>query len=1712
MNKPANRRRSLDLSLSQSVETLESRRLLTVPTLSSWNLVSNADGGYTGVPSSGPVNGETYSIRALVEYYNNVYNGEANQPFVIELGNGTYTLSESANTSSDWGGRLDNGNQFGDLDINPSHTFAPLIIQGPAGGTATLTCSKVTGTYMVGGSNTMTVPLDRLIHVISGSVSLQNLKLTGGLAWENGSGSQATDSLGGAVLVNPGGTLSLTNCRVSSNAASATLSTHAGSAGLNAAGGGIYGSAGSVISINGTTDFNGNRAIAGKGGISRTDVGLAGGNAFGAGLAIAADVSEPAPYSSSEMIPATELNLNAGPVAGPGFRNNRLNSYVAGGQTHDSGGSGGAGSNTGGAGGNAFGAGLYMGSGQLNIDGGAAQSPIQFQGNQARGGTGYSTRTTEHAGANGIAQGAGVFISPGQLSVANGTASIGILQFNDNTAGASSSSIDFPVLDNKDKGYTTANGSWSLRTAVAALSPLVSTGMNLTLNLPAGEISLVSSPLGNNTGSISISNTAYGRLNIVGDSTVINGAGLNGSIFTFGDSTVSMSNLTITGANASLTNGGGVSSVNSTVTLSNIIISNNTLADGSGAGINQSGGWLFLNDSIISQNSVANGSGGGVFASGAMVLISNSILANNTASGGGGLSVEGGSLQLSNATLIYNTSVNQPGGGIADTQGSLTINNSNISLNNSANSGGGGIYIVGSGYLNVNGGVISMNHSKANGAGIWISDAHATLVNAKINHNSAGGDGGGLCATSASSLNLTQVSISNNSAPNSNGGGIYASGGTLNVKNNSIIQYNSASQGGGAYLTGSQDYFNGTVVKGNTANLNGGGLLSSDNTIHLTNASVVSNEGTAASGSAGGGIYQNAGGWLYLAGTIVQKNSAANGGGILCDNSLVNGTASKIIGNKAIVSGAGFGSYVNANVVNFSNVTLSENEITNAKSVAQGGGLYLTNGTLNASGFKVLNNKISTVGNDAIEGAGIYAVGTTINFNGLATETTIQGNELVGPVAYGAGIYAGAGVALNNASELTLTNNVISDAPGGVGGAIAFGANSSFTSSGTITLDGNIAPAGGDDFAFQVNYTSDNNNNSGATGPGGINYFTNSGGSGSLRDAIAYCQNWMQADSNLNSMAIMLTNSASNYLYSQALGQITTSVPGGNELTIIGTNGNATIEGAQCRVLNVSNSGSLVLQNLNIVGGYATTSGYGGRGFAAGGGIFQNGGTLTLNGVNIGLPGQMNQAVATLSGSPGWNGTNATSQYDGYNGGSGSPGASAYGGGFYLADGVLNFMSNSSISNNSAIGAVGGAGGNGGNAYANEHFSDLESHWTLANGGNGGAGGNGGSASGGGIYQAGGTINFQSVTYDGVSSNVATPGNGGQGGQGGSSASASSWIGISKSASGGSNGPNGSTGAASPNYQFAGGSQVYSSSAAATSQSFISAANSPKYNPAVKMLMELHAADGKLIASAYTDSRGHYHFDTDFTGMAYVQAVLPSTHKIAASGTSPEAGRSSAFDSATGRSPMAQFISGESVNRHLDLVLNELSTELAIGKNSVGLVDSATHAVLWNDMLMPAGYKAGFTVSPFDLNGDSTLDYVVMPKGGPSRVMVLDGRTGAVTNLAGSVNPGLRKGVKILTADLVGDSTQDLVLTRVNHKSGFISVVDIHAGRVAWTSKQTVVGGMDVSFQIKNQNPNSSETNVVLTSLKRHQFRYQKTLSGKTGKLLDVAGKRPRLK
>ena len=195
-------------------------------------------------------------------------------------------------------------------------------------------------------------------------------------------------------------------------------------------------------------------------------------------------------------------------------------------------------------------------------------------------------------------------------------------------------------------------------------------------------------------------------------------------------------------------------------------------------------------------------------------------------------------------------------------------------------------------------------------------------------------------------------------------------------------------------------------------------------------------------------------------------------------------------------------------------------------------------------------------------------------------------------------------------------------------------------------------------------------------------------------------------------------------------------------------------------------------------GGKAQAPGDGGAGKPArGGGIYLANGTLVLKDSTI----SRNLALGGAGGSGG-----AAEQIAGQTkvsaGGKGGTGASASGGGLYVAGGTVD-GSGATISANAAVGGQGGLGGKGGLGGA------------AGGGGAGGPGGGGAAAFGGGIYLQQGTITLSGGQVQGNSAIGGAGGQGGTGGPGSSLVGTSniSLTGITQTPSGSVNFPTGSS-------------------------------------------------------------------------------------------------------------------------------------------------------------------------------------------------------------------------------------------------------------------------------------------------------------------------------
>ncbi len=213
-------------------------------------------------------------------------------------------------------------------------------------------------------------------------------------------------------------------------------------------------------------------------------------------------------------------------------------------------------------------------------------------------------------------------------------------------------------------------------------------------------------------------------------------------------------------------------------------------------------------------------------------------------------------------------------------------------------------------------------------------------------------------------------------------------------------------------------------------------------------------------------------------------------------------------------------------------------------------------------------------------------------------------------------------------------------------------------------------------------------------------------------------------------------------------------------------NGNLTIQGKSSTSTIVDGNGlDRVFEVLSGTVSFSKLTIQDGRN-TEGAGLFNAGGRVTLTSVAVidNFAVGLNGANGT-NGSG--NETTGAGVRIGFAGFGGQAGGAAAGGGIFNASGSLTLVG-STIAANQAIGGNGGRGGNGADAIGADGVSSTTMatrDGEVAVGGIGGAGGQGGTGQGGGIFNAPGAS--LTITGSVVTNNLAVGGNGGTGGTGG---------------------------------------------------------------------------------------------------------------------------------------------------------------------------------------------------------------------------------------------------------------------------------------------------------------------------------------------------------
>ena len=281
--------------------------------------------------------------------------------------------------------------------------------------------------------------------------------------------------------------------------------------------------------------------------------------------------------------------------------------------------------------------------------------------------------------------------------------------------------------------------------------------------------------------------------------------------------------------------------------------------------------------------------------------------------------------------------------------------------------------------------------------------------------------GGGLYATNGSTININSGIISKCTAQADNGGGLYADNSTITISGGTISGCKGV-WGGGLYAEKSSTVnINNGTISGCTAGA-GGGLYVVGSTLNIKGGTI--SECFVSDTGKGGGLFADQS-TLTISGGTIKGNKAAYGGGVALRDSRVKEeepiTNWTVVDNKAYKTKTGTG-YV-------------------------GGGIYLENGSMNASAGsnKIYNNTadghgadICLDGSSTIKLPNAAGMGAKYHDSGIKIDNWYNDNPRYTPSENGEVV--GAGVELKGGLSLVASYKaspvrIEIDANGGVGGS-----------------------------------------------------------------------------------------------------------------------------------------------------------------------------------------------------------------------------------------------------------------------------------------------------------------------------------------------------------------------------------------------------------------------------------------------------------------------------------------------------------------------------------------------------------------------------------------------------------------------------------------------------------------------------------------------------
>lgn len=338
-----------------------------------------------------------------------------------------------------------------------------------------------------------------------------------------------------------------------------------------------------------------------------------------------------------------------------------------------------------------------------------------------------------------------------------------------------------------------------------------------------------------------------------------------------------------------------------------------------GGGLNTHSGTIYINRNerdheIDIAYNTAN-KGGGIYANAGSIWAYNAHIDNNTATeNGGGANNHAGDINIFGGTFYNNTATEGRGGGVFTYVGDVNIKPFPSTITNPTRNEGTRI---------------SNNLAKLNGGGINNHTGRVDARYASMRNNTATlGNGGGIFCegphgnSTGFTIRLLESELKENKTrgedgtpedPTGRGGGVYLKYGSIYAQNSNIIEnfaningggldnhdgvilaygcdikdnHARHGRGGGIYTqTGSittgpslyQSTTRSTLIQGNTAKINGGGINNHNGDIFINGDLILNN---TAIDSCGGGIYIKNGQIDMYGGKIANNTAGLDGGGV----------------------------------------------------------------------------------------------------------------------------------------------------------------------------------------------------------------------------------------------------------------------------------------------------------------------------------------------------------------------------------------------------------------------------------------------------------------------------------------------------------------------------------------------------------------------------------------------------------------------------------------------------------------------------------------------------------------------------------------------------------------------------------------------------------------------------------------------------------------